>query len=70
MMQTNQSHRAMLVDEVTDRLRLESQIVGERWMRLKEATIRVQNHKDAYRRECTQLGEQKKVLEKISRTGQ
>ena len=52
-----------MVDEVTDRLRLESQIVGERWMRLKEATIRVQNHKDAYRRECSQLGEQKKTLE-------
>jgi hypothetical protein len=60
---TTSSHRDMLVDEVTDRLRLESQIVGERWMRLKEATIRVQNHKDAYRRECSQIGEEKKSLE-------
>ena len=61
------AHRDMLVDEVGDRLRLESQIIGERWMRLKEATIRVQNHKDAYRRECTELGEKKKAFEEQRR---
>eukprot|EP00946_MAST-07B_sp_MAST-7B-sp1_P004831 g4831.t1 len=56
------SQRDMLVDTVTDRLRLEAEIVGERWQRLKEATVRVQNHKDAFRRECALLGEEKQAL--------
>jgi hypothetical protein len=57
------SQREMLVDNVTDRLRLEAGIVGERWQRLKEATVRVQNHKDAFRRECALLGSEKQALE-------
>ena len=57
------SQRDLLVDNVTDRLRLEAGIVGERWQRLKEATVRVQNHKDAFRRECALLGEEKQALE-------
>ena len=56
------SHRDMLVRETADRLRLEADIVGERWARLKEATVRVANHQDAFRRECALLGEEKAAL--------
>jgi len=58
------THRDLLVDEVADRLKMESDIIGERWRRLKAASIRVQNHKDAFRRECAMLSEEKELLEK------
>lgn len=57
------SQRDLLVDNVSDRLRLEADIVAERWQRLKEATVRVQNHKDAFRRECELIGEEKRALQ-------
>ena len=32
------THRDLLVDEVADRLKMESDIIGERWRRLKAAS--------------------------------
>ena len=57
------THRDLLVSEVADRLKMESDIIGERWRRLKAASVRVQNHKDAFRRECAMLAEEKELLE-------
>ena len=57
------SQRDLLVDEVADRLRMESDIIGERWRRLQSAVVRVQNHKDAFRRECAMLAEDQEQLE-------
>eukprot|EP00949_MAST-11_sp_MAST-11-sp1_P004813 g4813.t1 len=61
---TGPSHRELLADELNDRIRLESDIVGERWRRLKLAIARVQNHKDGYRRECKMLAEEQLQLKK------
>jgi hypothetical protein len=57
------THRDLLVTEVADRLKMESDIIGERWRRLKAASVRVQNHKDAFRRECAMIAEEKELLE-------